>query len=574
MDRDLLKNITILYVEDKDEVRENIAKTIKLALKKVITAANGQEGLDIYKRLQNEIDLVITDINMPVMSGLDMCKKIKEIDSDTPMIITTAHNDSNFLHSAISIGIADYIIKPIDIYSMLKTAAKVVEPNILKKRLIQKNVELFNKTAALEGLTNELEHKVEIRTKELKDRLYMDDLTKLKSRLALQEDINNSLTPVVLLADIDAFKSINELYGIDAGNEVLINFAKILEDFAGEKYEVYRISSDEFILFHEAKGAIDKANYEKEALRLIGEVKRSKLFIEEIDEYIEIDITIGLSYEKENILGKADMALGRAKKSSSSFVSFSESIDNTKEMQNNIYWKKEIKEALLEDRFLSFFQPIVDAKQRVIKYEALMRMKKEEDGKVSFVSPFKFLNIAMKTKQYYYMSKMVIEKGMKNFQNKNMDFSINLSYQDIVNREFKNELKEFIEKYDIGKKIIFEILESENIDNYNIMKDFISEFREFGVRVAIDDFGTGFSNFVHILEISPDFVKIDGALVKNIATDKKSYELVKAISLFTEELNIKTIAEFVHSKEVFDIVYDLGIDEFQGYYFSEPLQNI
>ncbi len=106
------------------------------------------------------------------------------------------------------------------------------------------------------------------------------------------------------------------------------------------------------------------------------------------------------------------------------------------------------------------------------------------------------------------------------------------------------------------------------------MQSFIKEVRKYGVRIAIDDFGTGHSNFTNIIDIEPDYIKIDGSFIRNIHTDSKSYSLVKGIINSAKELNIKTIAEFVHSKEVFDVVKELGVDEFQGYYFSEPLLNI
>ena len=132
------------------------------------------------------------------------------------------------------------------------------------------------------------------------------------------------------------------------------------------------------------------------------------------------------------------------------------------------------------------------------------------------------------------------------------------------------ELKKYILSHNIGKRIIFEIVESQHVKSYSLLKSFMETFKPYGVRFAIDDFGTGFSNFSHIFELSPDFIKIDGSLIKNIHIDKKSYELVKAIVFFSQELDIKTVAEYVHCKEVFDITYALGIDFFQGYYFGKP----
>lgn len=155
------------------------------------------------------------------------------------------------------------------------------------------------------------------------------------------------------------------------------------------------------------------------------------------------------------------------------------------------------------------------------------------------------------------------------------DFSINLSYGDIYNNTLISILTDYLQRFQkIGTRLIIEILETESIEDLEVMQLFIKEIRTFGVRIAIDDFGTGHSNFSNIIAIDPDYIKIDGSFIKNIDTDHTSYSLVKGIVNSAKDLNIKTIAEFVHKKEVFDIVKELGIDEFQGYYFSEPLLNI
>jgi EAL domain-containing protein (putative c-di-GMP-specific phosphodiesterase class I) len=107
-----------------------------------------------------------------------------------------------------------------------------------------------------------------------------------------------------------------------------------------------------------------------------------------------------------------------------------------------------------------------------------------------------------------------------------------------------------------------------------LLEDFVIKYRNQGIKIAIDDFGTGYSNFAHILKIRPNYIKIDGSLIKNINTDKNSYELVKSIIDFSKALNIKVIAEFVHSREVYESILNLGVDEFQGFYLGEPSLNI
>jgi EAL domain-containing protein (putative c-di-GMP-specific phosphodiesterase class I) len=119
--------------------------------------------------------------------------------------------------------------------------------------------------------------------------------------------------------------------------------------------------------------------------------------------------------------------------------------------------------------------------------------------------------------------------------------------------------------------IILEILENDNIEHYHLLTKKLVQFKQVAAKIAIDDFGSGYSNFSHIIGISPHYLKIDASLIKDIDTNRKSYEMVKAIVQFAKSLHIKTIAEFVSSKEIFDITYALGVDEFQGYYFGKPM---
>ncbi len=95
-----------------------------------------------------------------------------------------------------------------------------------------------------------------------------------------------------------------------------------------------------------------------------------------------------------------------------------------------------------------------------------------------------------------------------------------------------------------------------------------------GVRIAIDDFGSGYANFSHLIELKPDYIKIDGSLIKNIDKDANAFILVKAITTFSKEMGIKVIAEYIHSEDVYKKVQELDIYGYQGYYFSEPLSSV
>ena len=128
-----------------------------------------------------------------------------------------------------------------------------------------------------------------------------------------------------------------------------------------------------------------------------------------------------------------------------------------------------------------------------------------------------------------------------------------------------------LNKYNVSNRVIFEILEDENIKSYELLKLFIDEVKSLGCKIAIDDFGSGYSNFEHLLKMNIDYLKIDASLIKNIAKDETSYKITKTIIEFAKSLNLQTIAEFVENEEIFKIVRELGADYSQGYFFSEPI---
>ena len=145
MNKEILKDICVLYVEDENDVREFTAKLLDSLLKRVYVAQDGLEGLKIYEENKNDIDLIISDINMPKMDGLSMCEAIKKINNEIPLVITSAHNDTNFLRKSIEIGVTTYAMKPIDLYQLMESIIKAMEPIILKKKLVELNLSLESK---------------------------------------------------------------------------------------------------------------------------------------------------------------------------------------------------------------------------------------------------------------------------------------------------------------------------------------------------------------------------------------------------------------------------------------------
>ena len=305
--------------------------------------------------------------------------------------------------------------------------------------------------------------------------------------------------------------------------------------------------------------------------------KNRVIHIEELSLDIFINITLGISIAQEEPVKTAGIALKKAKKANMKFFVYNNEIDTKDVIKKSMYWREKIKLAIEEDLVTPFYQPIFNREKQIVKYETLMRLRdKNDEGEVIYLSPYLFLDISVKTKQYLQLSNQVISKAFADLSKTDKQVSLNLSFKDILDLDFVISLDKNLDKIDNQKKqqIVFEILESDYITDYTLLEEFILKYREQGIQIAIDDFGTGYSNFAHILKIRPNYIKIDGSLIKNINTEKSSYELVKSIIDFSKALNIKVIAEFVHSAEVYKTVLELGVDEFQGFYLAEPANKI
>ncbi len=191
-----------------------------------------------------------------------------------------------------------------------------------------------------------------------------------------------------------------------------------------------------------------------------------------------------------------------------------------------------------------------------------------EDGTI--VSPYLFLEVAKETKLYHELSRMMMRKSIEAFSHNTFDFSLNISLLDIENKTTLEYLKELIVRYDVGKRLILELLESEDIMQSNTFLSFIEEMKHLGVRFALDDFGSGYSNFAFVLKIAPSYVKLDGSLIEKINHDKGAYNIIQAIVAFSKEINAQIVAECVENEAMVESLERCGIHLMQGYHFSIP----
>ncbi len=406
-------------------------------------------------------------------------------------------------------------------------------------------------------------------TQQLDIQIHHDTLTGLPNRIALLEYIEQKKYVAVLLLNIDNFRETNDLYGHEIGDKILQEVAKSIEMIIGNySLHLYKMHSDEYALALTQYIKVEEFNTMCQTI--LDRLHALNYEIDGITVFINFSMGADICFDEGcDLVGRADMALKTAKKRGYTFVKYHDSLQIKEEYHNNIHWSKKLKEAINNKRFELYYQGIHDAKtQNIYEYEALIRII-DEDGTV--VSPGQFLEIAKKSRLYVHITDFVIHAIFKQLAATPHQYSINLSIDDILDPKIQSRIYELLAEYPVGDRLIFELLEGEGIENYTEVSAFITRVKEFGCKIAIDDFGTGYSNFAHIMKLNVDFIKIDGSLIKRLDLDLSAQDIVRTIVEFAHRLNIKTVAEFVSTQDIYDECIELKIDYIQGYYLSQPI---
>jgi len=228
-----------------------------------------------------------------------------------------------------------------------------------------------------------------------------------------------------------------------------------------------------------------------------------------------------------------------------------------------------IKKAIQEQSVEPYVQPIFEKTGgKVSHYECLMRIHDPRNR--TAYSILQIIKLSKEIMLYNKLMEQMIVNSFDIFRSLPYAFTINLSFEDISDEDFRLFLKMQLQSIPNPQRVVFEILESDMITDYHIIKEFINEIKTFGCTIAIDDFGSGYSNMENILKLNPDYIKIDGSLIQNIDHSKESLNLVKNILNIAKDIQAKTIAEYVHNEAVYDTLQTLDIDYLQGFYLSEP----
>lgn len=396
---------------------------------------------------------------------------------------------------------------------------------------------------------------------------------------ALHSAKNDYSEHILCYMDLDRFKVINDTCGHLAGDNLLQQLSEMLRGNIRNRDSLARLGGDEFGLLIEH---CSLTVAEQIAWKIKQTVTDFNFYWE--GNIYKVGVSIGLveinedSIDIDNVLMTADNACYTAKDKGRDRIHIHKEGDTELESRRKeMLWTTRIEKAFQEDRFHLVYQSIMslDANEDKGEHgEILIRMEDEDKG---IVTPDIFIPVAERYNLITSIDEYVVDKTMK-WLNTNTDFlerlylcSINLSGASLVDNNFLNYVIEKITEYNISaSKICFEITETAAIANLNSANHFISKLKEQGCLFALDDFGSGLSSFAYLKALPVDFLKIDGAFVKDIENEQGDLAIVKSIHEIGRALNKKTIAEFVENESIMQILKGIGVNYAQGYGIQRP----
>ena len=591
--------IRLLIVDDIADNREILARRLQRRGFEVSEAAGGLEALDKVGR--ETFDLVLLDIRMPDMDGVEVLRRLRTTQSQTelPVIMCTANNASADVVDALAAGANDYVSKPIDFPVLLARLGTQVERRIASLQLAAAN-------HALNEANGDLERRVNARTLELRainDRLqreiaqreqsdartlylaYHDALTGLGNRVMFRESVQRAIevsrargeTFAIFFIDLDGFKGVNDTLGHSVGDNLLKALAARLRDQLPDGVHIARLGGDEFGVLQSPCAHVDEA------------VKLANLLIEIVAAPMQVDghplniaASVGIAVHRgeeetiDDLLKCADLAMYRAKEdgrgaaSTGTYRIFDPAMDEA--AQSMLRLKSDLRRALARNEFVLHYQPIVSAESLKVKsFEALVRWR---HPKLGLLSPNVFLPIAESTGLIVQIGDWILREACRQAKHwpEDVKVAVNLSPVQFQRGAIVATTVSALAEAELPpNRLELEITESVLLDKSERNLRTLESLRDLGVRISMDDFGTGYSSLSYLRNFPFDKIKIDQSFVQSLSRDGRSLTIVSAIAGLGQSFGITTVAEGVETEEQIECLIMKGCSELQGRFYSMPV---
>lgn len=410
----------------------------------------------------------------------------------------------------------------------------------------------------------------------------VDTLTQLPNRRYFQYHLeiathrvsrsNHSLA--IAFIDLDGFKRINDIFGHQTGDHLLIAVASRLSTAIRGCDMVARLGGDEFVAL------IDEVRSDEEIVPIVERIIKSLHKTFNINQHeINISASVGIAVaprdgDMAKLMLRADTAMYRAKSDGKNQYRFYDSAIELAAEQLNIM-QKDLRHALAKHEFKLYFQPKIDAlTHKIVGLEAFIRWHHPSKGEISpntFLAAAEHLGIANKIGDW------VIEETCRTLhrlrtQGVNLPIAINLSAQQFRNKNLVKNILKTLKRFDLPTTcLMFEITEATAINNAELVESLLTDFQIADIKISMDDFGTGQSSLAYLQTVKVSELKLDRVFTKDILADRQSQAIVGAIVKLAHAIGLKVVAEGVETQEQFKLLIELGCDQLQGYYISHPI---
>ena len=417
-----------------------------------------------------------------------------------------------------------------------------------------------------------------------------DSLTKLINRDTFNDQLKRALRHsqlkhaqhALLYINIDQFKLVNEVYDRISGDQVLLEFARLLAQLHGKKSSSARMGADEFAVLILDRSIVEAVQI---AEKIRGDIAASSMDID--GENVSFTVSIGVaailehSPDVEEIVDAARSAMRHAKQQGRNrVVQFEEAQSRVSDYKlEQTRTRQDLEDALASDRFILRAQPILqtavnDRSHATLHYELLLGLV-NKDGSLS--SPADFIRSAERYGFMTLVDRWVVREAftwisqLMDEQKVVPHLAINLSGASVTDNSFMEYLLEQISEFGVGtSRLCFEITETGTISNLVKAADFVRSFRNLGCKFSIDDFGTGLASHNYLRELPVDYVKIDGSFITGIAKSRSDYAMARSINDLAHFLGQETIAESVESDAIIVKLEEIGVDYLQGWGVGRP----